>query len=64
MADSKSTTGVEREQADRFTKARASYLVWTSQQGENLRKIRNNEQNNTGNSEQQGSEDITAKFNE
>jgi hypothetical protein len=63
MAESNSTTGVEKERADRFPLARASYVVWTRQQGEKLRQIKSNEQINTGEPGPTEAEEITDKFN-
>ncbi len=63
MANSNSTTDIEEERADRFPKARASYVVWTRQQGEKLRQIRLNEQNIIGNTEPTEAEEIADKFN-
>jgi hypothetical protein len=63
MAESNSTTGVEQERADRFPKARASYVVWTRKQGEKLRRIKSNEQINTGDPGPTEEEEIAGKFN-
>jgi hypothetical protein len=42
MAESKATTLLENEQADRFPSARASgSLIWTREQGKQLREIQN-----------------------
>jgi len=42
---SKSTKQVEKEKADRFSKARSSgYVVWTREQGEKIKQITNEKQ--------------------
>lgn len=39
MSDTKSTVEIELEKADRFTKSRISYVVWSRQQGKKLREV-------------------------
>jgi len=67
MANSRSTTLLENEPADRFGKARSgAYVKWTREQGDKIREIKNEQSPTTEEeiSEEEVSEAIEDKFNQ